>query len=97
MNDQNSDNDNKPWFGPKHSGFSNRPTAWQGWLVIVPLLILEVAIANIVPHLYPAWFKPKTIGSGTTPATWQGWLVVIVPALLLIAIVGSIRYKQRQK
>jgi hypothetical protein len=97
MDDQNSDNDKKPWFGPKRSGFGNRPTTWQGKLVLAPLILVEVLVASIAPHLYPSWFKPKTVGIGFTPATWQGWLAVIGPGLLLLAIVGSINYKQRQK
>gem|GEM_PF-7131187 len=97
MDDQNSDNDKKPWFGPKRSGLGTRPTSWQGRLVIAPLIILEVVVVTIAPSHFPSWFKPKTVGTGFTPATWQGWLVTIGPIVLILAVVGLISYKQRQK
>jgi putative exporter of polyketide antibiotics len=98
MDDTGSEKDsNKNWFGPKKYGFGIRPTSWQGWLMLILFLIVEVVIVSIAPLLYPSWFTPKQIGSDVTPATWQGWVVTLLPALLLIVSIYYIYNKQRNR
>lgn len=36
-----------PWFGPKKLGYGLRPVSWQGWLVIIALVIISSAILNL--------------------------------------------------
>lgn len=39
-----------PWFGPKRIGYGLRPTAWQGWLVMLVGVAVIVAVATIASH-----------------------------------------------
>ena len=43
-----TDNEHRPWFGPKRIGFGLRLQTWQGWLLVgaltVAVVILVVAL-----------------------------------------------------
>ena len=39
-----TDNEHRPWFGPKRIGFGLRPQTWQGWLLIGALTAVVVIL-----------------------------------------------------
>jgi hypothetical protein len=40
----------RPWFGPKRIGWGLRPQTWQGWLVMLGLLVVVLGIV-VLRHL----------------------------------------------
>lgn len=37
----------RPWFGPKRVGFGIRPQTWQGWAVVVALVLVILGISLV--------------------------------------------------
>jgi len=45
MNEPN-DPDSKAWFRKKEIGFGYSPNTWQGWLVVLAVVVIVVVIAT---------------------------------------------------
>lgn len=41
------ENGNRAWFGPKRVGWGLRPQTWQGWAIILALVIAVIIIALV--------------------------------------------------
>jgi hypothetical protein len=67
----------RPWFGRKPYGYGYGPRTWQGWLVLLVLVIYAMAMAAI------------SGGDGTIVAA--GIIPVIVIPVIIMAIQGRNR------
>ena len=37
-----------PWFGPKRIGWGFRPASWQGWLLVLGVVVVFVVLRRFV-------------------------------------------------
>jgi hypothetical protein len=75
-------------------GVGVTPNSWQGWVIMLLGVTIEIAVLFIAHAIQPSWFKPKTHGSGFTAVAWQGWLVTLGPILVFILAIYVIYLKQ---
>jgi uncharacterized membrane protein len=40
--------DRRPWFGPKRVGWGYRPQTWQGWALIIALVVAVIIVKIVV-------------------------------------------------
>ena len=45
-----SNDEHRPWFGPKRIGWGYRPQTWQGWLIMLAFTVIVVLIAVLASH-----------------------------------------------
>ncbi|HVW42348.1 MAG TPA: hypothetical protein VHC18_13450 [Amycolatopsis sp.] len=38
----------RPWFGPKRIGWGIRPQTWQGWLVLIVVVVALVVVFKVL-------------------------------------------------
>lgn len=42
------DQTHRPWFGPKRIGYGLRPQTWQGWLIMLVLVIIIAIVVKVI-------------------------------------------------
>lgn len=40
----------RPWFGPKRIGYGIRPQTWQGWTVMIALVVVVLVAVYLLRH-----------------------------------------------
>lgn len=43
-----NDDEKRPWFGPKRSGFGISPQTWQGWVVTLAVVVAVVILVMVI-------------------------------------------------
>ena len=43
-------NDRRPWFGPKRVGYGLRPQTWQGWTLMLAAAAVIVVVFTVFVH-----------------------------------------------
>ncbi|MHB1596272.1 MAG: hypothetical protein ACYCU3_19100 [Streptosporangiaceae bacterium] len=38
----------RPWFGPKRIGWGYRPQTWQGWAIVLVLMLAAILVSVLV-------------------------------------------------
>ena len=40
--------DQRPWFGPKRTGYGIGPRTWQGWAVVLGGAVIVILVARLL-------------------------------------------------